>query len=156
MKTLLIIRHAKAEAGYGLRDFDRALSDRGRNDALMMAGKISDKKISIDIFISSPAKRTTQTAQLFCKTLHKSEDGIIFINDLYHAPSGTFYEAVENIDDRFSVTAIFGHNPGVTDFVNSLVKEVNIDNMPTCGIFAITANIKSWKKFSAAEKAFYF
>ena len=48
MKTLLVIRHAKAEDGFGLKDSDRSLSERGLNDAPAMAWRVADKKINID------------------------------------------------------------------------------------------------------------
>lgn len=156
MKTLLVIRHAKAETGFGLKDFDRSLTSRGSNDAPAMAKKIAEKKINIDAFISSPAKRTTQTAELFCNTFHKKAADILFKNELYNAPAGTYVEVIQNIKDNFDTVAIFGHNPGVTDFANSLIKEVKIDIMPTCAVFAVTANIKSWKEFAATEKQFLF
>jgi phosphohistidine phosphatase len=156
MKTLLIIRHANAEVGFGVKDFDRSLSDKGKNDASLMAKRIADKKINIDVFISSAAKRTKQTAVLFCKALHKKEEDIILENYLYNAPASTFYEVVENIDNQLDTAAVFGHNPGITYFVNSLIDEINIDGMPTCAVFAITANIKSWKEFIAATKEILF
>jgi phosphohistidine phosphatase len=39
---------------------------------------------------------------------------------------------------------IFGHNPGLTEFANSLLDE-SIMNIPTCGIVHATLNIESWK-----------
>ena len=57
-KILLIIRHAKSSWEVGtLSDFDRPLNDRGKKDAPMMAKRLLDKKIKIDAFVSSPAKR---------------------------------------------------------------------------------------------------
>lgn len=154
MKTILVIRHAKAEIGYGLKDFDRSLSDRGLQDAPTMAERIADKKIDIDVFISSAAKRTKQTAELFCKILHKKEQDVILKTELFHAPASTFYEVINNIDDKFNCAAIFGHSPGISDFANSLTEEISVGDIPTCGVFAVTANIKSWKEFAAATKEF--
>jgi phosphohistidine phosphatase len=88
--------------------------------------------------------------------LHKKEEDIILISDLYHAPADIFYEVVKGINNQFNTAAIFGHNPGISYFVNSLVEKVNINDMPTCGVFAVTANIESWKEFAAAEKELLF
>ena len=64
-KTLLLIRHAKSSwDNFALTDFDRPLNDRGKNDAPEMAKRLIDKKINIDAFISSPAKRAKKTAKL--------------------------------------------------------------------------------------------
>jgi phosphohistidine phosphatase len=40
--------------------------------------------------------------------------------------------------------------------VNELVEKVNIDNMPTCGIFAININIDKWSDFKEGKKEFLF
>jgi len=51
--------------------------------------------------------------------------------------------------------AIFAHNPGITEFVNDLT-DSHLDDMPTCGVFAVKANVTHWKLFAASEKEFLF
>ncbi len=154
MKTLLIIRHAKAESSFTLNDFERPLNERGKKDAPVMAQRLLDKKIVIDAFVSSPAKRAKKTAELFYET-YKAQDDIILISALYHAPAEIFYALVKDLDDTLTTVAIFAHNPGITYFVNQLVA-VRIDNMPTCAVFAVTINCNSWKDFAKAKKEFLF
>jgi phosphohistidine phosphatase len=157
MKTLVIVRHAKSSWDIGsLNDFDRPLNERGKKDAPLMAQRLLDKKIIIDAFISSPAKRAKKTAEFFSTAYNKKEDDIIFIPSLYHAGVATFYETIENIADEFNTAALFSHNPGITAFANELVESVKIDNMPTCGIFAIKIDTKKWKEFKKATKEFLF
>jgi phosphohistidine phosphatase len=53
---------------------------------------------------------------------------------------------------------IFGHNPGLTDFVNAISgEEINIDNIPTCGIAAFSLPVESWKDvtWKSAKLAFF-
>jgi phosphohistidine phosphatase len=38
-----------------------------------------------------------------------------------------------------------GHNPGLTDFVNELLKE-DIDNVPTAGVVGAQLSITHWKE----------
>ena len=157
MKTLLIIRHAKSSWEIGsLNDFERPLNERGKKDAPEMAQRLLDKKISIDAFISSPAKRAKKTAELFCSAYNKKEKDIIFISALYHASTQTFYETIENIEDGFNVVAVFSHNPGISSFINELTDSIKIDNMTTCGIFSVTIYIDKWKGFTKATKEFLF
>jgi phosphohistidine phosphatase len=33
---------------------------------------------------------------------------------------------------------------------------MHIDNMPTCGVFAVSADINTWKDFENANKTFLF
>jgi phosphohistidine phosphatase len=155
LKTLFIIRHAKSDQRFFGNDFERPLNERGKADAPVMAKRLLDKKISIDAYISSPAKRAKKTAELFCSTYGRLADEIIFVTPLYHAPSEIFYEVIQHIDDSINTAAVFSHNPGITDFVNSLTN-ARIDNMPTCGIFAIQAPISKWTDFTNAEKEFLF
>ena len=154
MKTLLIIRHAKAESSFTLNDFERPLNERGKKDAPVMAQRLLDKKIIIDAFVSSPARRAKKTAELFYET-YKAQDDIIFISALYHAPAEIFFDVIKEVDDKFDTIAVFAHNPGITYFVNQLTA-VRIDNMPTCAVFAVTINCSSWKDFAKAKKDFLF
>jgi phosphohistidine phosphatase len=59
------------------------------------------------------------------------------------------------VNDGFTSVALFSHNNGITDFINTLTT-TKIDDMPTCGIFAIKINIEHWQDFRKAEKDFWF
>ena len=156
MKQLLIIRHAKSDwSNPMLSDFERTLNDRGNRDAPLMAKRIKDKNIDIDLFVSSTATRALLTSIYFAKEFDKKEKDIIKIDELYHASPKTFYSTIEELNDEFDSVAIFSHNPGITDFVNSLTK-TKIDNLPTCGVFAVKIDMNNWSLFSTAKKEFWF
>lgn len=156
-KTLLVIRHAKSSWDIGtLNDFERPLNDRGKKDAPEMAQRLKEKKIKIDAFVASPAKRAKKTAELFCGEYGRKEDEIIFISKLYHAPSDVFFEVIDELDNSFNTVAIFSHNPGITDFVNLLIPEIRLDNMPTCGIFAVSISSNKWTDFKKSKREFLF
>lgn len=152
-----MVRHAKSSwDDFTTPDFDRPLNDRGKKDAPEMARRLSDKKIEIDVFISSPAKRAKSTCKAFCKVYNRDKEEIVFVEELYHASVETFNKVASSINDAFESAIIFSHNPGITDFVNTLVKDVTIDNMPTCAIFAVEADTNSWTDFLAAPKKLLF
>ena len=156
MKTLIVIRHAKSSwANIGERDFDRTLNERGKKDAPLMAEKLVKSNIKVDAFVSSSAKRARKTASAFAEAYGKTKHDIILLDDLYSAPAITFYETIEMLDDKYESVAVFAHNPGITDFVNTLCK-TNIDEMPTCAMFAVQIPIASWKNFKETEKEFLF
>jgi phosphohistidine phosphatase len=156
-KILLVVRHAKSSWEIGtLSDFERSLNERGKKDAPMMAKRLIYKKIKIDAFVASPAKRAKKTAELFCEQYRQPTDSIEFISALYHAGEDDFYAVVEQLDDRFDTVAIFSHNPGITYFVNTLSEQVQVDDMPTCGIYAIKVHTKKWSDFKKAKKEFLF
>jgi phosphohistidine phosphatase len=156
-KTLLVIRHAKSSWDIGtLNDFERPLNDRGKRDAPVMANRLKEKNILVDAFVASPAKRAKKTAELFTGEYQREKEDIIFVSKLYHAAADTFFEVVEDLNDAFKTVALFSHNPGITEFVNMLTDEVKLDNMPTCGIFAVKLQSPSWKNFRKAKKEFLF
>ena len=127
MKTLLLVRHAKSSWDLAtLNDFDRSLNERGKKDAPVMAQRLLDRKIDINIFVSSPAKRAKKTAELFCSIYKKDKEQIIFVPALYHASLNTFFEVVTQLNDDYNCVAIFSHNPVITEFVNQLVENVTI------------------------------
>ena len=156
MKTLILVRHAKSSwDDLGLNDFDRPLNDRGKRDAPKMAKKLSDKKIKIDAFISSPAKRAARTAKIFAEEFKTKKDDIIHKTELYLASENVFYDVIEKTDDELDSIAVFSHNPGITDFANDLT-EIKIDNIPTCGVFAVKIDSKHWADIKEAKKEFWF
>lgn len=155
-KTLLVIRHAKSSWDIGtLNDFERPLNERGKKDAPEMARRLKEKNILVDAFVASPAKRAKKTAEYFIEEYGRGKDDIVFISKLYHAPAEVFFEVAEDLPDHLKTVAVFSHNPGITAFVNLLTDNVRLDNMPTCGIFAISFK-GSWKNFDKAKKEFLF
>jgi phosphohistidine phosphatase len=156
MKTVLLIRHAKSSWDSTAKtDFDRPLNERGKIDAPVMAKRLKDKDIIIDAFISSPAKRAKKTAELFIRELGKKEKHIIYVSSLYNATAKDFYEVIQGLDDTYKTVAIFSHNPGITEFVNTLTTNI-IDNMSTSSVFTVTASVKKWIEFKDAKKDFLF
>ncbi len=120
-----------------------------------MAKRLLQKTIPINAFVSSPAARAKRTAELFCHQYKVPADTINFVTALYHAPAEVFYEVIGQLDKSIENVAIFSHNPGITTFVNTLTN-TRIDNMPTCGIFAIKVNSSGWADFAKATKEFWF
>ena len=63
MKKLIVIRHGKSTwDNLQLRDFDRPLNERGRQDAPKIGQRLASLSLMPDKFISSPAKRAISTA----------------------------------------------------------------------------------------------
>ncbi|HOZ78164.1 MAG TPA: histidine phosphatase family protein [Ferruginibacter sp.] len=155
-KRLLVIRHAKSSWDIGtLNDFERPLNERGKRDAPEMAGRLKEKNVLIDAFVASPAKRAKKTAEYFIEVYGRSKEDIMYVSKLYHAPAEIFFEVAENLPEHFNTVAIFSHNPGITEFVNLLTNNLRLDNMPTCGIFAVRFQ-GAWKSFVKAKKEFIF
>lgn len=155
MRSLFLIRHAKSDWSFNLDDFDRPLNERGKRDAPMMAARLFNRGIAIDAFVSSPAKRALKTAKVFAETYGIGKEDIILKPELYLPPAETFFSVIDGLDNRWQRVAIFSHNNGITQFAN-LLRVAVIDNMPTCSIFAVTADCDRWQDFPKAEKQLMF
>jgi len=156
MKTVILVRHAKSSwDDASVTDFDRPLNDRGKKDAPEMAERLLKRKIAIDAFISSPAKRARKTANIFAKAFDKEKDDVILKDPLYNAHEKDFYDVISQLPASLNNIAVFSHNPGLTDFANSLTNDIRIDNVPTSGIFAVSFE-GDWSAFKDAEKQFLF
>ena len=156
MKTLLLIRHAKSNWDQpGTSDQERPLNERGKKDAPEMAKRLRKRGLKIDAIVSSPAERAFRTARYFAKEFDGKKDDIIVEKALYGAMPSEFEQVVASLKDKYDTVALFSHNPGITDYVNTL-GAVRTDNMPTCGIFAVQADVKSWADFAGADKNFLF
>ena len=153
---MILVRHAKSDWGQdGLSDIERPLNERGKKDAPEMANRLKARKLHIDLFVSSTAKRARKTAKYFAEEFDVKKDDIKLVEDLYLATTSAFQKTISELSDKHDVVAVFSHNPGITEFANSLTN-VRIDDMPTCSLFALNIDTDSWSSFEDAEKKFLF
>ncbi len=159
MKTIYFVRHAKSDWSVAARsDHDRPLNARGRRDALKMAQWMSEKKIEVDSLIVSSACRTTMTAQYFLENLKISEQKMVIEPKIYESSAETIIKIIYSLNNNLNTVMIFGHNPAFTELANRF-STAQIDNVPTCGIFQIAADVQDWHDFLPAQTklvAFYY
>lgn len=152
-RTVVFIRHAKSSWANPLQsDFERPLTDRGKQDAPDMGARLKSLGIKPDLIVSSNAKRTKQTAKRIAEEIGYNSDDIKWEEKLYHCIPSVFEELIYELSDRVKTVFIVAHNPGITEFVNSLSPGFRIDNMPTCGIVGAYVNTSEWTNFSTSEK----
>lgn len=154
VKDVCLVRHAKSSWDHpGLDDFDRPLDKRGMNDAPGMARKMRELHLIPDFIITSGAMRARTTAEFFKKEFDLPDAQFVVNNDLYEASPETVYKVLRTTPDTAAFVYVFGHNPTFTWVANS-ISGVHIDNVPTCGIVHIQADLGSWKKFKPEYAAF--
>ncbi len=159
MKTVYFIRHAKSSwSDMSLKDFDRPLNKRGKRDAPMMAEKLQEMGIRPDAIVSSTANRAITTAAHFAKALGIAKEEIIKTPSIYEAYASTVLKIVQNQPNTYKTILVFGHNPAFTSIANSFEGDY-IDNVPTCGIVKVTADIDDWNDLNEKTgkvAAFYY
>jgi phosphohistidine phosphatase len=122
MKTLVLLRHAKAERSSDTgRDFDRALTERGRADAALMGRVLAERGIKPDRALVSSARRTTETWEQASASFGDAE--VAFDRGLYHAEPNAIRRAVEAIEEEAGVLIVVGHNPGIHQYAVELMVE---------------------------------
>ncbi len=156
MKKVVIVRHAKS-VHYGYEDdFNRDLSDRGKEDAKLVSRELLKKRILPDAMISSPAKRAIKTARIFAENLNFEKGNIKEEQDIYDGvTTSEFLDLIHKLPDEVEIAYFFGHNPGFFYFVSNLLVNFR-DEMPTCSAVGIDFNVDSWKNIEArtGKKAF--
>ncbi len=120
--NLYILRHASAGTRRlnPLLDNKRPLDKEGKQHCLQLAHALNALKVSFDLVVSSPLKRSIQTAQLVA-TETGYEAPILLANAL--APEATladFHRLLQQSNGRENVLVV-GHNPNLQFFLGALL-----------------------------------
>lgn len=144
MKLLTLIRHAKSDWDDDLYDFDRPLSDKGKEDAPAIGDHIFENLPKPDLVISSPAFRTMETAEIIAEKIGYPKEKISFVDELYLCSISEYIEVLLTQSVKVHHIMIISHNPGTTGFVN-LLTDNNIADMPPCGVAHIKLDLYKWE-----------
>jgi phosphohistidine phosphatase len=157
MKHLYLVRHAKSSwDSSAASDFDRPLNDRGASDAPKMAMYLKENGIVPDLIFCSAAVRTHKTAMVIAKGLGLASDKIMPDRRLYMADVNHVQSLMREFSDEWNCVYVVGHNPTITECANSLSGD-SLENIPTCGVYAMELDIDSWRKLrpGIAKKVFF-
>ncbi|MBB6498164.1 SixA phosphatase family protein [Pedobacter cryoconitis] len=147
-KQLVLVRHGKSDwSTNGMTDFERPLNHRGNKNAPEMAERISKRNLIPELLVSSPAKRALTTAKHFSDTWDMPKDKIQKEPAIYEANTTALLQVVNRFDNQHNRIALFGHNPGLTDFVNFLA-DAHIYTIPTAGVVYIDFPFDDWSMVS--------
>lgn len=156
MKRLTLIRHAKSSWKYPeLTDSERPLNKRGKRDAPMMGKRLATKKQFPDLIISSPANRAIKTAKAIAKELDYPLKKITQKKKVYMATVEELMTVIQKISDQHQHVMLFGHNPTLNDLSFYLTNH-RVANIPTCGVFCIDFEIRSWKEVAREKGKFIY
>lgn len=151
MKTLLLLRHAKAvpQVVSGI-DRDRTLDAIGELDATLLGKRLKKSKIKIDLAITSPAVRAFSTAATVIEHCGAKKKHILKVNDrLYASSPDRLLEAIQSVDKKVKTLMIVGHNPEISGIVKKFI--TGFDELSPCSLAAIRFDTKSWTKIHKAK-----
>ena len=159
MKNIILVRHATAvKRDPEKSDVKRSLKKSGHKEAREMGKRLKEMDIHSDLFISSPAKRAIETAEIVAERLGYSVKKIEKIEELYRElPPKGFLELIRSLDDKVDSAIFFGHDPAFTDFARFLISGFDSD-LPKAGVLGVEVDVAVWAdvKPELARKAYFF
>jgi phosphohistidine phosphatase len=152
MLRLMLLRHAKAVQDSGEGDFARALTPRGRDEAMKMGSMLDIHAYIPDLILCSSAARTVETLELLIPELAKPPR-VEFLKTLYLASPKRIFDALGAVGAK-TVMAI-GHNPGTEELANKLARkpqskdeaqrrEMLREKFPTCTLAVLDFDTTAW------------
>lgn len=154
-KIIYIMRHGKAEEGYGKSDFERDLMPKGIKKTQKVAHILKAKNVRPDQMLVSMANRTLQTAEIVRDTLSLSPSILREEKSLYLASINSILDEIYGFEDHINELMLIGHNPGISSLATYLCK-TEIDWMPTSAIVAIELKLEKWNMLSNAKGKLLF
>src|SRR5258708_16482374 len=112
MKRLSLLRHAKSDrSDPAAADFDRGLTNRGRQAAPAMGRYLRRQKLVPDIVLCSAARRARETWELAAAAL-KAEIPVEYSERLYLAAPAQILRLLHQLPETAEAALLIGHNPG--------------------------------------------
>lgn len=144
MKTLYILRHAKASNSYStFADIDRPLKETGVQDAYLLGHTLKQANFSVGLVMVSTAARALHTATIVARTALVPATNISINHDLYLPDTGVTLAIIRQTNDNINELMIVGHNPDLSELCNELLDNFSTE-LPTCGLVSISFNASSW------------
>lgn len=117
-RTLVLLRHAKADRPHDVTDFDRPLTPRGHADASAAGAWLARRALVPDLVVCSAARRARQTWHGVAVALAESAAGsgplVRYERALYDDGPEDLLELVQQCADEVYTVLVVGHNPTVS------------------------------------------
>lgn len=112
MRTLVIMRHAKAEAS-APTDIERRLTERGHADAEEAGAWLAQQGISPGDALVSAAARTSETWEDVATGAGWDLDLAQYVDGLYTAGTDTALDLIRETEGGIETLVVIGHNPTI-------------------------------------------
>jgi phosphohistidine phosphatase len=152
VKTLHLMRHAKSSWKQPeLADRERGLNKRGRRDAPRMGAALAARVQPMIIHVST-AHRAQLTLEGLCRGWPAlQEHPHISDEALYTFDANELLDWLSQRPENEQSLFVIGHNPALTDLVNSLVGQCCLHNLPTAGYVELNLPIGRWRDLPLGE-----
>ncbi len=145
-RTLVILRHAKAERPSGVPDADRPLTDRGHADAAAVGAWLAARGYAPDLVVCSPSRRTRQTWHSIHLALPaEPAPKVRYEHAVYDGGHSDLVALLRDTAPEITTVLLIGHNPTVSLLSAMLDPKANRDSdgLRTSGL-AVHVHEGSW------------
>jgi phosphohistidine phosphatase len=150
MKTLLVLRHAKASPEDAtVSDHERPLTKRGLRAARRMGELLREHALLPDRVLSSTAERARSTAELAAQGAGCSA-AVELLRELYLAEPPSYVEVLRRPGSDAERVLVVGHNPGIEALIYRLTGAT--EHMPTGALAVCELPIAAWTELGAETR----
>lgn len=118
-RTLILLRHSKAEQDVGLADIERPLTARGQADAVAAGAWLARHGDRPDQVICSTARRARQTWEGVSATVAgvpaAYEPTVGFEPDVYQGTAWDLFDLLRQVSPEVASVLLVGHNPTISE-----------------------------------------
>jgi phosphohistidine phosphatase len=144
MKTLLLLRHAKAEnAAPGSSDINRTLNERGKKEAQAIGTFIRKQNLTFEMVLCSSAVRARETAELVLSAAEVTAN-VRYDQRIYEASPRQLLEVIWEVEQDKNAVLLVGHNPGMEELLSALTGSG--EPMATGTLAKIDFNFDEWSR----------
>ncbi len=150
-RTLVLLRHAKAETPGEVLDFDRRLTRRGEADAVAAGAWLAARDLLPGLVICSPATRARQTWHGVAVGLGQGAPQaagceVRYEMGLYEGGRTEVIDLLRAVPDDIATVLVIGHDPTMSDIsllLRPYDEDAELTGLKTCGL-AVHRTEGSW------------
>ncbi len=153
-RTLVLLRHAKADRPNGVPDVDRPLTERGHADSALAGAWLMKHDHVPDLVLASPSRRTRQTWHSVAVALANAGSPTVhYEREIYDGSAADLLKLLQKVEPAHQIVMIVGHNPTISQLSDLLDPsgEADSDGLRTCGI-AIHEVAGDWPSLTTAPR----
>ena len=140
-RTLVLLRHAKAETPGDHPDAERRLTKRGQADSAAAGAWMAAQGLRPDLVLCSPAARTRQTWHAIAMAMAEADSEasspeVRYEPGLYTGGRTEVVDLLRDVPDGTGTVLVVGHNPTMSE-VSTLLRpdgDGTVVELKTCGL----------------------
>ncbi len=149
-RTLVLLRHAKADRPNGVADVDRPLTERGHADAAAAGAWLVHHGYLPELVLCSPSRRTRQTWHSVAVAL-ASAPHVRYERAIYDGSAQDMLALLQSLDEERLVMVV-GHNPTISQLCELLdPSSFDSDGLRTAGV-AVHRGAVEWAKLESLPR----